>query len=64
MLLRFPFMLPPFIIDQIREREEREREERAREQPRLELPLPTRSSAPPKKTPEEANRGVTEIQIW
>jgi hypothetical protein len=64
MLLRFLAMLPPFIIEQIREREEREREERDREQPRLELPLPTRRSAPPKQGGDEANRGVTEIQIW
>lgn len=32
-------MLPPFIIDQIRRREENERLQREREQPRLELPV-------------------------
>ena len=32
-------MLPPFIIEQIRQREERERARRE-EQPRLELPIP------------------------
>jgi hypothetical protein len=60
-------MLPPFIIDQIREREEREREESAREQPRLELPVPSRSSSPPVKRGDPADapkRGVTEIQVW
>ena len=55
-------MLPPFIIDQIREREEREREEREREQPRLDLPMP----GPVKRAPvdESADRGIVEIQIW
>lgn len=32
-------MLPPFIIDQIRRREEDERQKREQDQPRLELPL-------------------------
>ena len=32
-------MLPPFIIEQIRQREQRERERREENQPRLELPL-------------------------
>src|SRR5262249_20204864 len=32
-------MLPPFIIEQIRQREEKERERREQHQPRLELPL-------------------------
>lgn len=32
-------MLPPFIIEQIRKREEQEKRDRRREQPRLELPL-------------------------
>ena len=43
-------MLPPFIIDQIRKREEEQRR-RQEEQPRLELPLPT--SAPFPLRPEE-----------
>jgi hypothetical protein len=34
-------VLPPFIIEQIRQREERERA-RQDEQPRLELPIPRR----------------------
>lgn len=32
-------MLPPFIIEQIRQREERERRKREDSQPRLELPI-------------------------
>jgi hypothetical protein len=53
-------MLPPFIIEQIRKREE---EEKARyEQPQLELPVvPAR---PRKETPdEEANRGVVIVDL-
>jgi hypothetical protein len=54
-------MLPPFIIEQIRKREERERE--APEQPRLELPLegPRKRSFEPAK--EESERGVLIVDI-
>jgi hypothetical protein len=53
-------MLPPFIIEQIRKREE---EERARyEQPQLELPKPQ-----PRRKPEapedEGNRGVIILDL-
>jgi hypothetical protein len=53
-------MLPPFIIEQIRKREE---EEKARyEQPQLEIPLAP--SRPRKETPdEEANRGVVIVDL-
>ena len=50
-------MLPPFIIEQIRQREEN--------QPRLELPL-DRYPAPPRRSPEEeddANRGIIILDI-
>jgi hypothetical protein len=51
-------MLPPFIIEQIRKREE---EEKARyEQPRLEIPVPPR---PRKEAPEEENRGVIIVDL-
>jgi hypothetical protein len=53
-------MLPPFIIEQIREREEREREAE-QEQPRLELPVPM---GPLPVADETADRGTVEIQIW
>lgn len=45
-------MLPPFIIEQIRQREERERARRDDHQPRLELPLPV-----PKRTPARGSVG-------
>ncbi len=56
-------MLPPFIIEQIRQREERERAKKTEEQPRLELPLaPNR---PPKRTDDEddRDRGVIILDI-
>ncbi len=58
-------MLPPHIIEWIREREraaERRREERERPRPTLDLPLPseppTRRSEPPRE------RGVTIVPVW
>lgn len=55
-------MLPPFIIEQIRKREE---EERARhEQPRLELPLDRPRPRPPAQpAEEEGNRGVIIVEL-
>ncbi len=59
-------MLPPFIIEQIRQREERERARREDNQPRLELPL-ERYPAPQKpRTRDEEddpNRGVIILDI-
>jgi hypothetical protein len=55
-------MLPPFIIEQIRQREERER--RNAPQPFLELPLP--SPAPGYREPEghdDVDRGVVIIDL-
>lgn len=53
-------MLPPFIIEQIRKREEEQR--RRYEQPHLELPL-----APPmpkrREEPEEGKRGVIILDL-
>jgi hypothetical protein len=55
-------MLPPFIIEQIRQREERER--RNAPQPFLELPVP---AAPPgyrePDAREEVDRGVVIIDL-
>jgi hypothetical protein len=54
-------MLPPFIIEQIRQREERER--RNAPQPFLELPMPP---AVPSRAPEEReerDRGVVIIDL-
>lgn len=56
-------MLPPFIIDQIREREE-EQERAKRPQPTVELPLePRRDSRPPRPTDDERDRGVVIIDL-
>jgi hypothetical protein len=59
-------MLPPFIIEQIRQREEKERERREsdRNQPRLEIPVdryPTRRPAEPDE--DEPNRGVVILEL-
>ena len=56
-------MLPPFIIEQIRQREERER--RNAPQPFLELPVPPPVSTP-SRAPEEredGDRGVVIIDL-
>ena len=57
-------MLPPFIIEQIRRREE---EERVRhEQPRIELPLQLpvpRAPHAPQAPEERGDRGVTIIDL-
>ncbi len=55
-------MLPPFIIEQIRQREERER--RNAPQPFLELPVAPHT--PPRgqpRDPEERDRGVVIIDL-
>jgi hypothetical protein len=59
-------MLPPFIIEQIRQREEKERERREqnRPQPRLEIPVdryPARR--PPEAEEDEPNRGVVILDL-
>ena len=61
-------VLPPFIIEQIRRREEREAEERSRrdgqKQPRLEIPGD--SDGPASDPPEEQdnpNRGVVIVDL-
>ncbi len=65
-------MLPPFIIEQIRQREERERLQREENRPRLELPLerypaPRRPGGPKSPEPHEEdddpNRGVIILEI-
>lgn len=55
-------MLPPFIIDQIRRREDEER--RRREAPSVELPLPT-PLGPREQRPheDEPRRGVVIIDL-
>jgi hypothetical protein len=57
-------MLPPFIIEQIRQREEQERLRHERQQPRLELPVPMYQPARrPPEDEEEADRGVTILDL-
>ncbi len=59
-------MLPPFIIEQIRQREQRERERREVNQPRLELPIerlppPVRRPAPEEE--DDPNRGFVIVDL-
>jgi hypothetical protein len=53
-------MLPPFIIEQIRRREEQERARH--EQPRLEIPADRPAPRSP-QAPEEQERGVIIIDL-
>ncbi|MDQ2647519.1 MAG: hypothetical protein M3020_27205 [Myxococcota bacterium] len=56
-------MLPPFIIEQIRRREE-ERCRREAEQPRLELPLDVYHPVEPKREEREpSERGVVILDL-
>ena len=54
-------MLPPFIIEQIRRREEQERTRH--EQPRLELPLDRPAPRAPQPPDDAAERGVIIIDL-
>ncbi len=54
-------MLPPFIIEQIRQREERER--RNSPQPFLELPLHAPVPARERPSEQESDRGVVIIDL-
>jgi hypothetical protein len=61
-------MLPPFIIEQIRQREEKERERREgeREQPRLEIPVdrwPARRPVDAEIEEDDPNRGVIILEL-
>ncbi len=50
-------MLPPFIIEQIRKREE-EAGRVGQEQPQLELPIPRPRAPKPESSEDEGGRGV------
>ena len=54
-------MLPVFIIDQIRQREEEELAKRQVRQIELPVPMPEGSKAPERK--DESNRGVVIIDL-
>jgi hypothetical protein len=61
-------MLPPFIIEQIRQREEKERERResGHDQPRLEIPVdryPPRRPPPSDVEDDDPNRGVIILEL-
>ncbi|HEY6556043.1 MAG TPA: hypothetical protein VI072_02175 [Polyangiaceae bacterium] len=59
-------MLPPFIIDQIRRREEDERRRGELDRPRLELPLDLYHPAAPKPNEDEEpqeDRGVIILDL-
>ena len=59
-------MLPPFIIEQIRQREEKERARREEDQPRLELPLdrfPAPVRRPAEEEEDDPNRGVIIVDL-
>jgi hypothetical protein len=54
-------MLPGFIIDQIRQREEEEQAKRESPQIQLPIPLPEGSKAPKRK--DDSDRGVVIIDL-
>ena len=54
-------MLPPFIIEQIRRREEQERARH--EQPRLEIPVDRPAPRTPQPPDDTAERGVIIIDL-
>lgn len=60
-------MLPPFIIDQIRRREEAERRRIERDQPRVELPVdvyrPAPRPQPEAEEPDDPERGVVILDL-
>ena len=59
-------MLPPFIIEQIRQREEKERDRREGEQPRLEIPVdryPSRRPVQNDIEDDDPNRGVIILEL-
>jgi hypothetical protein len=57
-------MLPPFIIEQIRRREEAQRRKSDAKQPRLELPLDVhRPAIEPDGADEDHNRGVVIVDL-
>jgi hypothetical protein len=54
-------MLPPFIIEQIRRREEQERARH--ERPRLEIPVDRPAPRAPQPVEEKVDRGVVIIDL-
>ena len=59
-------MLPPFIIEQIRKREEEARRSRQQDQPRLDIPLDIHRPALPRESDEETDspdRGIVIVDL-
>ncbi len=58
-------MLPPFIIEQIRQREKRQRERRENTRPRLELPLEDLPAQyyDPDAIDDDPDRGVVIVDL-
>jgi hypothetical protein len=59
-------VLPPFIIEQIRQREERERAHQQERQPQLELPLHPRQQKPHRSFEDDEpdpDRGVVIVDL-
>ncbi len=57
-------MIPPFIIEQIRRREQAERRKKEADRPRVELPIDAhRPTREPKVREEEAQRGVVIVEL-
>jgi hypothetical protein len=55
-------MLPAYIIEELRRREQTRREDAARPQPQLELPVERpRRPEPARETPD---RGIEIIEVW
>ncbi len=58
-----PPMLPPFIIEQIRRREEAQRRKTDAKQPRIELPLDVYPPAKEPEADEDQQRGVVVVDL-
>jgi hypothetical protein len=56
-------MLPPFIIEQIRRREEAQRRKTDAKQPRIELPLDVYPPAKEPEADEDQQRGVVVVDL-
>jgi hypothetical protein len=56
-------VLPPFIIDQIRRREEEERQRQFEQQPRLELPEEAKRPVPEPREDDHPERGVVILDL-
>lgn len=59
-------MLPPFIIEQIRKREEQERRSRHQDQPRLDIPMDVHRPAAPRESNDDGespDRGVIIVDL-